>query len=184
MPSRYDFKKHSPQTDAYIDRTRTEEPVIVTEYKADDERTNTNVASADTLKVILEAKLAMDYHIEDHKGGIATRVIAIAMNKKSIRVFLLEPHVEILGSKPVKKYHKLFYVPGIQLHDSVDVGKLVSLMLFSYEQQYWKLFNPKMQELEKKYRKHAVVTGTPAPCTRARKSKQRQSTTVKETPRK
>jgi hypothetical protein len=135
--------------------------MIVTEYKADDGKTTTSIASADTLKVILEAKLAMDYHIEGHKGGIATRVIAIAMNKKYVRVFLLEPQIEVTKSKPVKKHHNLFYVPEIRNLDSVDVSKLVSLMFFSYEREYWKLFNPKMQNREKKYKTKSVVIGTP-----------------------
>jgi serine/threonine protein kinase len=135
--------------------------MIITEYKADDGDPKTAVASADTVKVILETKLAMDYHSERKTGTLANRTIAIAMNTFSVRVFILEAEFIVEDKTPKKLYHKLYHVPGIEVFRATDISRLISLMLFRLEDDYWKLFNSTNQNLQKAYRNVSMTSETP-----------------------
>jgi hypothetical protein len=159
MPTRYtNPNKKPPRIDTEVTHCSTSAPMIITEYKADDGDSKTAVASADTVKVILETKLAMDYHSERKTGTLANRTIAIAMN--TFRVFIMEAAFRVEDKTPRKLYHKLYHVPGIDVFRATDISRLISLMFFRFEDDYWKLFNGRNQKLQNEYRNVAMISAT------------------------
>jgi hypothetical protein len=111
--------------------------------------------------VILETKLHLDYYHETTADSLANRTFAIAMNRRFIRVFILEAACDATGKEPVKTHHNLYKVDGIARFLTEDVSRLIALLLVRLNADLWSLANPSAQSLQNKYKGKVLDIATP-----------------------